>query len=191
MHQNAGLADEVGVEIRDFEVIDSDGFFQAFVGDILDGALGAVGEPDGHAGVESAGLHPALAFHVEGVLRGGIDDLRLALAVGDGHVGDLVRGVDEGADDLFVGDLAGFLVGCQNHIAGLDHLNGDQTGCGGDLGTGHKAFRCGDGVADGAVGGGQHGGAPDGIGVVQGGIPGLARGLAIDQVGEEGGRPCR
>ena len=90
--------------------------------------------------MQGAGFHPAFALHIEGMLGGGINDLLHALAVGDGHVGDFLRGVDEGADNLFVGVLAGFLVGRQNHVSRLDILNRYQASSGDNHSPSHKAL---------------------------------------------------
>lgn len=81
MYQYTTLANEVGMEIRNLEVVDGNRFLKALVGDIFDGTLGAVGKPDGHARMEGACLDPAQAFHIEGMFRGGIDGLQLALGV--------------------------------------------------------------------------------------------------------------
>lgn len=58
--------------------------------------------------MECAGLDPALAFHIEGMLRCGINGLLLALGVLNGHMGDLVRGVDEDTVDFLVSSLPTF-----------------------------------------------------------------------------------
>lgn len=108
MHQHTTLTNKVSMETLDLEVVDGDRLLKALVGDVLDSTLGAVGEPNGHACVERACLDPAQALHIEGMFRGGIDGLLLALGVLNGHMGDLVRGVDEGTDDFLVGNLATF-----------------------------------------------------------------------------------
>lgn len=108
MHQHTTLTNKVSMEILDLEVVDGDGLLQALVGDVLNGALGTVGEPDGHTGMERACLAPAHALHIEGVLRSGINGLLLALGVLNGHMGDLVRGVDEGTDNFLAGNLPTF-----------------------------------------------------------------------------------
>ena len=126
MHQHSAVANEVGVEILYLKVVDSNGFFQAFGDHIGDDSFGAIGKPHDHAGVQSTCLDPAFALNVEGMLRGGVDGLGLAVLGGNGHMGELAGGVDEGTGDFLVGDLAGSPILCQNHITRLDAFNGDQ-----------------------------------------------------------------
>ena len=79
VHQHPAVANEVGVEILYLKVVDSNGFFQAFSDHISDDSFGAISQPHDHAGVQGACLDPALALNVEGMLRGCVDSLGLAV----------------------------------------------------------------------------------------------------------------
>ena len=98
-----------------------------------------------------------------------------------------LRGVDEGADNLFVGIFAGFLVGCQNHVSRLDILNRYQASSGDNHSSRHKALGRDHGVGDGSKGGGQCGILPDLIRAVYGGVKRFLQGFAVDQLRGEGG----
>ena len=142
MHQHPSVTNEVGMEILYLKVVDSNGFFQALGDNIGDDSFGAIGQPHDHAGVQGACLDPALALNVEGMLRGGVDGLGLAVLGGNGHMGDLAGGIDESTGNFLVGDFAGFLIFCQHHIARLDTFNGDQARRCGNGRASHEAHRC-------------------------------------------------
>ena len=81
MDKCSALTNKVSMEIRNLEVVDGNRFLKALVRDVFNCTLGAIGKPDGHARMEGACLDPAQAFHIEGMFRGGIDGLLLALGV--------------------------------------------------------------------------------------------------------------
>ena len=58
--------------------------------------------------MERTCLNPAQPLHIEGMLRRGINSLQLALGILNGHMGDLISGVDESTDDFLIGNLATF-----------------------------------------------------------------------------------
>lgn len=90
--------------------------------------------------MERVCFDPALAFHIERMLQGGSDDLLLVLGILNGHMGNLIGGIDKGADDLLVSDFTGFLVRCQNHVTKLSVFDCCHTGCSRDHRTCHKAL---------------------------------------------------
>ena len=95
------------ISLNRFDIIaGADGGNSILMPNILSDGLRAVSEPDNHACTKRTGIDPALAFNIERMLGSRVDGFLLALGILNGHMGDLIRCVDKGTDDFFVGNLA-------------------------------------------------------------------------------------
>ena len=95
------------IPVNRFDIIvGADGGNSILKPNILNDGLSAFSEPDNHACTKRTGIDPALAFDIERMLGSRVDGFLLALGILNGHMDDIIRGVDEGTDDFFVGNLA-------------------------------------------------------------------------------------